>query len=58
MPRLPEAVRELELRLLRRALARTRHQGKAADLLGLSYHQFRGLYRRHASDLAKRSHDD
>jgi len=40
------AVRELKDRMTRAALARARHnQRKAAALLGLSYDQFRGLYR-------------
>jgi psp operon transcriptional activator len=49
VPALPlkQAVRELEVRMVRNALARTRYnQRKAAVLLGLSYDQFRGLYRR------------
>jgi psp operon transcriptional activator len=41
-----EAVRELKDRMTQAALARARHnQRKAAALLGLSYDQFRGLYR-------------
>ncbi len=49
---LPEAVRELEVRLLRRALKDARfNQRKAASALGLTYHQFRGLYRKHAESL-------
>jgi psp operon transcriptional activator len=41
-----EALRELKDRMTRAALARARHnQRKAAALLGLSYDQFRGLYR-------------
>ena len=49
---LPDAVRDLELDALRRALDRTRHnQRKAAGLLGLTYHQFRGLYRKHKDAL-------
>lgn len=43
-----EAVREVEIRLLREALGHARHnQRKAAELLGLTYHQFRALYRKH-----------
>ena len=43
-----EAVRDLEVGLLRRVLEETRHnQRRAAELLGLTYHQFRGLYRKH-----------
>ena len=42
-----EAVMELKLRMLKSALERSRYnQRKAAALLGLSYDQFRGLYRR------------
>ena len=49
---LPEAVARLEIEALRGALRATRHhQRKAATLLGLSYHQFRGLYRKHATQL-------
>jgi len=43
---LQEAVRELKVRMMNRALKRSRHnQKKAAETLGLTYHQFRGLYR-------------
>ena len=49
---LPEAVRALELRRLRQALAATRYnQRRAAERLGLTYHQFRGLYRKYADEL-------
>lgn len=49
---LPEAVANLEIEALRGALRATRHhQRKAAALLGLTYHQFRGLYRKHATHL-------
>lgn len=45
---LEEKVREMEVTALRSALESTKfHQGEAAKLLGLSYHQFRGLYRKH-----------
>jgi psp operon transcriptional activator len=45
---LTEAVQELEVRLLRQALEEARYnQRKAAQLLGLSYHQFRTLYRKY-----------
>jgi len=47
-----EAVRCLELEALEGALRRTKfHQGEAAKLLGLSYHQFRGLYRKYKDEL-------
>lgn len=46
---LTEQVRRLEAGLLKSALEQARYnQKKAAQLLGLTYHQFRGLYRRHA----------
>jgi len=45
---LEEAVRELEIRMVRSALRRAQfNQRRAAELLGLTYHQFRGLYRKH-----------
>ena len=50
---LSDAVAALEVDALRGALRATRHhQRKAATLLGLSYHQFRGLYRKHARAVA------
>jgi psp operon transcriptional activator len=43
-----EAVQELEIRLLRQALKEAKYnQRKAAQILGLSYHQFRALYRKY-----------
>ena len=43
-----EAVRELEIRLLKKALKESKYnQKKAAQILGLTYHQFRGLYRKY-----------
>jgi len=45
---LKKAVQELEIRLLNEALEESRHnQKKAAERLGLTYHQFRGLLRKH-----------
>jgi psp operon transcriptional activator len=45
---LNDMVRELEVTALKTALETAKfHQGEAANLLGLSYHQFRGLYRKH-----------
>jgi psp operon transcriptional activator len=42
------AVRELEIRLLQQALKEAKYnQRKAAQLLGLTYHQFRALYRKY-----------
>ncbi|WP_428562252.1 MAG: sigma 54-interacting transcriptional regulator [Solidesulfovibrio sp. DCME] len=49
---LPAAVAALEISFLRRALAASGgNQRRAAALLGLSYHQFRGQYRKHAAAL-------
>ena len=48
LPQFADARREFETRLLQKALEQSQfHQGKAARLLGLSYHQFRGLYRKY-----------
>ena len=45
---LEEMVRELEVTALKACLETSRyHQGEAAKLLGMTYHQFRGLYRKH-----------
>ena len=45
---LKEAVQDLEVRLIREALQKTRYnQSQAARRLGLSYHQFRGLLRKY-----------
>jgi psp operon transcriptional activator len=45
---LEDMVRELETEALKLAMETAKfHQGEAAKLLGLSYHQFRGLYRKH-----------
>lgn len=47
------AVARVEVDMLQRALADCRHhQRRAAERLGLTYHQFRGLYRKHAKTLA------
>jgi len=47
-----KAVRELELSALQKALAESKyHQGEAAKLLQLTYHQFRGLYRKYQDEL-------
>lgn len=44
---LPEAVKELQIRLLNSALKKVKHNQKAAaKKLGITYHQFRGLYRK------------
>ena len=45
---LKEAVWGLKVQMLESALARSKfNQKKAAELLGLTYHQFRGLYRQY-----------
>ena len=50
-PRFPD--RYYEMRLIETALKDADgHQGKAAELLNLSYHQFRGLLRKHDLDNA------
>jgi len=52
---LKEAVRNLELSMLGDALEKSRHnQRKAAEMLGLSYDQLRGLVRKYADDLYPR----
>lgn len=49
----PKAVREFKIRLMKTALTKARYnQRRAATLLGLTYHQFRGLYRKY-EDLLK-----
>ena len=48
-------IRFYEVRLIEAALKESRgHQGNAADLLGLTYHQFRGLLRKHDMDSKKK----
>ena len=47
---LKEAVQELEVRLFKEALRASKYnQRKAAESLGLTYHQFRGLYRKYSA---------
>jgi psp operon transcriptional activator len=47
------AVREFEIRLLKEALVENKYnQQRAARNLGISYHQFRGLYRKYREELA------
>lgn len=49
---LPEQVSTLEVGLIKKALQDAKYnQKKAAELLGLTYHQFRGLYRKHNDKL-------
>jgi psp operon transcriptional activator len=48
---LKEAVWELKVRMLENALQKTKfNQKKAAQRLGLTYHQFRGLYRQYRNN--------
>ena len=47
-----ESIREVELGLLKKALSEAKfNQRKAAELLDLTYHQFRGLYRKYQDDI-------
>ena len=47
-PSFTQAVQELEIALLRKALSRAKYnQRRAAESLGLTYHQFRGLCRKY-----------
>jgi psp operon transcriptional activator len=47
-----EAIRQVELWLLKKALRESRfNQRKAASAMGLTYHQLRGLHRKHKDDL-------
>ena len=47
---LSEQVRELEIGLVKKAMAKAKYNQKdAAELLGLTYHQFRGLYRKYGN---------
>lgn len=49
---LKTAVRKLEVRLLQQTLRRCKYnQRKAARALGLTYHQFRGLYRKYRREI-------
>jgi psp operon transcriptional activator len=49
---LPEAVNQLEWAVLRSALEKARyHQGAAARLMGVTYHQFRTYYRKYKDRL-------
>jgi psp operon transcriptional activator len=49
-----DAVTRVELCLLKCALDDAKYnQRKAAELMGLTYHQFRGLYRKHQDKLAQ-----
>ncbi|MBN1517631.1 phage shock protein operon transcriptional activator [Candidatus Sumerlaeota bacterium] len=51
-----DTIRRTEIGLLRSALTQTQfNQKKAAQLLQLSYHQFRWLYRKHEKELANKT---
>ena len=53
---LQEAVWEFKVKMLEKALQRTQfNQRRAADLLGLTYHQFRGLYRKYQKEKDERA---
>jgi psp operon transcriptional activator len=53
-PSYREAVRQFQLRLIAKALQDTKYSQKAAAArLGLTYHQFRGLYRKFAAELRR-----
>jgi psp operon transcriptional activator len=48
-----EVVREIEIRFLKKALKDSNYnQKKAARILGLTYHQFRGLYRKYNEEIS------
>ena len=48
-----KAIREYERQLMQEALRATQfNQKRAAAMMGLTYHQFRGLYRRHRAHLS------
>jgi psp operon transcriptional activator len=49
---LPDAIREVEICFLREALERARYNQRiAGETLGLTYHQFRRLYRKYQDEL-------
>ena len=53
---LPDRVRRLEIESLKEALLDSGYkQQQAADKLGLTYHQFRSMYRKYKNDLVPRS---
>lgn len=53
-----DAVRELKIRLLKNALGASRYrQKRAAKILGLTYDQFRGLYRKYKDRLSEQPPD-
>jgi psp operon transcriptional activator len=55
-PSLKTAVENLEVRLLHEALEESRYnQRKASAMLGLTYHQFRGMLRKYQTRLSQKS---
>jgi len=55
-PSLKKAVEGLEVRLLQEALEESRYsQRKAAAMLGLTYHQFRGMLRKYKARMSQKS---
>jgi psp operon transcriptional activator len=55
-PSLKGAVENLEVRLLQEALEESRYnQRKASAMLGLTYHQFRGMLRKYQARLSQKS---
>jgi psp operon transcriptional activator len=55
-PSMKQAVENLEVRLLQEALEESRYsQRKAAAMLGLTYHQFRGMLRKYKAQLSQKS---
>ena len=49
---LEEALKTLKLRMINKALEKAKfNQRRAAKILGLTYHQFRGIYRKHHDEL-------
>jgi len=55
-PLLKKSVESLEVSLLQEALEESRYsQRKAAALLGLTYHQFRGMLRKYKAQLSQKS---
>jgi len=55
-PSMKQAVENLEVRLLQEALEESRYsQRKAAAMLGLTYHQFRGMLRKYKTRISQKS---
>jgi psp operon transcriptional activator len=55
-PSLKDAVESLEVNLMQEALEESRHnQRKAAAMLGLTYHQFRGMLRKYKAQVMQNS---